>query len=196
MGVGIAGCFKSGYGRDLGHRQLRSQSHGDIRPVFVSDEDGDLEVEELEVGVQGPGSYRVDVFLTLPDNEECCKPYSGKEQNKNSNFPNLPITLSPIHPRKSRQEQEPLDGCSTGHGNHPSRKTVANPAPCISAKRTATCHHFQACSFFTFPLITSPSTCLVVLSRLSYYSSSFVALFGLEHGVNVRFPSPIVQPFS
>ena len=31
---------------------------------FDSDEDGELEVEELEVSVPDPGSYRVDVFLT------------------------------------------------------------------------------------------------------------------------------------
>ncbi|MEE8199322.1 MAG: hypothetical protein V3R48_06380, partial [Thermoplasmata archaeon] len=31
---------------------------------FFSDEDGDLEIEELEVSVPGPGSYRLDVFLT------------------------------------------------------------------------------------------------------------------------------------
>ena len=33
---------------------------------FMSDEDGELEVEELEVGPLAPGSYRVDVFLTHP----------------------------------------------------------------------------------------------------------------------------------
>ncbi len=31
---------------------------------FFSDEDGELEVEELEVGPLAPGSYRIDVFLT------------------------------------------------------------------------------------------------------------------------------------
>lgn len=38
---------------------------------FVSDEDGELEVEELEVSVPDPGSYRVDVFLTHIHSTTC-----------------------------------------------------------------------------------------------------------------------------
>ena len=38
---------------------------------FVSDEDGELEVEELEVSVPGPGTYRVDVFLTHIHSTTC-----------------------------------------------------------------------------------------------------------------------------
>ena len=42
----------------------------------VSDEDGELEVEELEVIVSGPGTYRLDVFLTH-DHTTTCPPGTG-----------------------------------------------------------------------------------------------------------------------